>query len=82
MMFTITLRKGVCMLNAKQAREKTDANKLTLSELSVEKAIQKAIEKGNDKIYLTDSINQQLIEKLKANGYTVTKQATGMKVSW
>lgn len=70
------------MLSAKQAREKTESNQLSLKKASIEKLIQKAIEKGQDKIFVTGGLNVELIDELKENGYSVIKQATGMKISW
>ena len=71
------------MLSAKQARQKAEQNRISLTKLSVEKAISKAVEKGKDSVQFSDNvINTELENELKENGYKVTRQAVGVKISW
>lgn len=70
------------MISAKQAREKTETNRLSLTRASVEKAIKKAVENGRDYIRLTTSIHKELEAELTENGFKVKQEATGMKISW
>jgi len=70
------------MINAKQAREKTESSRLSLTKASVEKAIKKAIEQGRDYILFLSPINKELEDELKENGFKVEQQASGKKISW
>lgn len=70
------------MISAKEARKKTESNRLSLTRASVEKSIKKAIESGRDYIYLTTTIHKELESELTENGFKVEQQATGMKISW
>jgi len=71
------------MLNAKQAREKAESNRLSLTRQGVEKAISKAVEKGKNCVQFSDNVvNSALESELIENGYKVTRQAVGVKISW
>jgi len=71
------------MISAKEARRKSEQNRISLTKLSVEKLISKAIEKGKDYVQFSSNvINSELENELKENGYKVTRQAVGVKVSW
>lgn len=71
------------MISAKQAREKTDENRLSLTRQSVEKAILKAVEKGKNNVqFVNNCINADIENLLKENGYKITRQAVGVKISW
>lgn len=70
------------MLSAKQAREKTDENQVANFRKEIEKSIRHAIDKGRDKIQISGTVPTEIIDELKENGYTVEKQAVGLKVSW
>lgn len=70
------------MISAKQAREKTDENKVANFRKEIEKVIRHAIDKGRDKIQISGTIPAEIIDELKENGYTVEKQAVGLKISW
>lgn len=70
------------MISAKQAREKTESSRLTLTRTSVEKAIKKAIENGRDYIRLTTSIHKELEAELTENGFKVEELNGLTKISW
>lgn len=70
------------MISAKQAREKTESSRLSLTRASVEKAIKKAIENGRDYIRLTTSINKELEAELAENGFKIEKMNGLTKISW
>ena len=66
------------MISAKQAREKTDENQVA----NFRKEIEKSIRHASDKIQISGTVPTEIIDELKENGYTVEKQAVGLKVSW
>ncbi len=70
------------MIDAKEAREKTEGNRLSLTKASVEKAIKRAIEKGKDTILFVSPISKELELELIGNGFSVETKATGKKISW
>lgn len=70
------------MISAKQAREKTESNRLTLTRASVEKSIKKAIENGRDEIRISGAISAEIITELKENGYTVEELNGLTKIRW
>jgi len=70
------------MLSAKQAREKTDENKVANFRKEIEKIIMHAIDKGRDAVNVSGTVPAEIIDELKENGYTVEKQAVGVKISW
>lgn len=57
------------MISAKQAREKTDENKIRLRREEIDKAIRKAVENGRDKVTITGQIPACIILELQENGF-------------
>ena len=70
------------MISAKQAREKTDENRVINFRREIEKSIKHAIDKGRDKFQISGTVPAEIIDELKEKGYTIEKQAVGLKISW
>ena len=70
------------MLSAKQAREKTDENKVANFRKEIEKLIKHNIDKGRDEAKITGTIPPEIILELMENGYSVAEQKGLTKISW
>ena len=70
------------MLSAKQAREKTDENKVVNFRKEIEKLIKHNIDKGRDEAEITGKIPPEIILELMDNGYSVEEQKGLTKISW
>jgi hypothetical protein len=70
------------MLSAKQAREKTDENKVANFRKEIEKLIRHNIEKGRDEAKVSGRIPPEIVLELMENGYSVEEQKGLTKISW
>lgn len=70
------------MLNAKQAKEQTEMNKISNCKAEIKKAINKAIQKGREYIYLTTIVSTEVKKELNECGYKVENQIGRTKISW
>ena len=60
------------MISAKQAREKTELNKLKEEKANIEKLIMRAIEKGRESATYTGQLSEALKAELTLAGYEVS----------
>lgn len=70
------------MISAKQAREKTDENKVANFKKEIEKLIKHNIEKGRDNAKISGQVPAEIILELMKNGYSVEEQKGLTKISW
>lgn len=70
------------MISAKQAREKTESNRLTLMRADIEKSIKRAIESGRDEIRVSWTVPAEIFTELNENGYTVEELNGLTKIRW
>lgn len=59
------------MINAKQAREQAQENKIKLLRSDIESAIKKAISKGRTKTTISCMIPACIVEELEQNGFRI-----------
>ena len=59
------------MINAKQAREQAQENKVKLLRTDIETAIKKAISKGRTKTTISGQIPACIIAELEQNGFRI-----------
>jgi len=70
------------MINAKQATEQAQSNKISLIKENVEKSIKGAIKKGRNEVFIMSTLPEEIIQELASLDYLVEKQKTGMRISW
>lgn len=77
-----TMRSGVSMISAKQAREKTDIKRVANFKAEIEKLIKHSIDKGRDEAKISGMVPDEIIKELKETGYIVESQSGLIKISW
>ncbi len=70
------------MINAQQAKEKTEQKRIANFRCEIEKVIKHNIEKGRNEARIMGQIPPEIILELMENGYSIEEQKGLMKIHW